>query len=254
MPDEVLHRTLDDLAAIGFAGRLSYHLYNEPLLRNDLPRVVALVAERLPDALQILNTNGDLLDDLRYDQLRQAGIDYFYVTRHVEGGGKGERVERVEGKYPERQFQVVQSYRDLTLTNRGGTVTTVPLPKPYAARTPCFAPSEMLVVSASGEVLLCYEDADRNHVVGNILTTPLMEIWDAEPLRAMRKRLADGDRSVDPMCLRCSNLSHRAPGLSALEDPIVEATGVTQGDPGSVTALKQRASEARALAYGGGAR
>src|SRR6266550_3893060 len=57
MSDGVFGRAVDELARVGFAGRISYHLYNEPLLRTDLARLVAIVADRLPDALQVLNTN-----------------------------------------------------------------------------------------------------------------------------------------------------------------------------------------------------
>jgi cyclic pyranopterin phosphate synthase len=232
MADEVFLATIGQLADIGFTGRISYHLYNEPLLRKDLARLVGIVAESLPDALQILNTNGDLLDDERYAQLRQAGIDIFYVTRHEPG------------PFPERPFQVVQRWTDLTLTNRGGTLVELPPPTAAARRTPCFAPSEMAIVSVTGDVLLCYEDAGREHVMGNVMETSLRSIWTSERFARYRQRLARGDRSLDPMCSACSNVSHRTQGLSALEDPVLAATGTTRG-PTTVALLKRRSKEDR---------
>jgi cyclic pyranopterin phosphate synthase len=227
MSDEVFRSTVDQLAEIGFAGRISYHLYNEPLLRTDLHRLVGLVHTALPDALQVLNTNGDLLDDRRYAALRAAGIDYFYVTRHSPGD------------YPERPFQVVQTWRDLTLTNRGGTLTTtVPAPTEQAVVTPCFAPSEMLIVTVTGDVLLCYEDAGRRHVLGNVMRTQIAQIWQSPAFRAHRERLEKGNRAGDEMCRRCSNVSHRRPGLSALEDPVLRATHMDRGDS-AVAVLKE---------------
>jgi GTP 3',8-cyclase len=235
MPDEVFERAIDELATIPFCGRLSYHLYNEPLLRRDLPRLAATVRSRLPDALQLLNTNGDLLDDRRYRQLRKAGIDYFYVTRHSGGD------------YPERPFQIVQAGQDLILTNRGGTVADVPPPPHDAARTPCFAPSEMLVITVTGDVLLCYEDAERNNVMGNLMRASLVQIWGSEKFRRHRERLARGDRSVNPMCLRCSNVSHSRPGLSALESPVLAWAGLDR-DADAIHALKDRSTAARTAA------
>jgi len=232
MSDDVFLSTIDQLAGVSFSGRLSYHLYNEPLLRKDLPRLVAIARSRLPNALQILNTNGDLLDDSRYHALRQAGIDYFYVTRHSAG------------EYPERPFQIVQSWENLILTNRGGTVTDVPPPSARARRTPCFAPSEMLIVTVTGDVLLCYEDAEREHIMGNLLQTPLTAIWNSEKFREYRRRLAAGDRSADAMCLRCSNVSHSRPGLSALEEPVLAATGLSRS-PAAVPVLQRRSAQAR---------
>lgn len=232
MSDEVFLTTIDQLAAISFAGRISYHLYNEPLLRRDLPRLVSIVDTRLPWALQILNTNGDLLDDARYAALCEAGIDIFFITRHSPG------------EYPQRPRQVVQTSWDLILTNRGGTLTHLPMPSMRTNRTPCFAPSEMLIVTVTGDVLLCYEDAERSHVMGNVLRTPLPEIWNSDRFRAMRRRLEQGDRSVDGMCMRCSNVSHAGPGRSAIEDVVLAASGL-QDRTGAVEILKHRSREAR---------
>lgn len=232
MSDDVFVATIEQLSEIGFDGRLSYHLYNEPLLRKDLARLVAIAHSRLPGALQLLNTNGDLLDDRRYAALRAAGMDYFFVTRHSPGA------------FRERDFQAVQFWESLNLTNRGGTVVHVPPPAPRAKHTPCFAPSEMLIVSVTGDVLLCYEDADRTHVMGNVLETPIVEIWDSEPFREYRRRLEQGDRSVDEMCLRCSNVAHSRPGLSALEEPVLAAAGLSR-TPAAVSVLKRRSDQAR---------
>jgi 2-deoxy-scyllo-inosamine dehydrogenase (SAM-dependent) len=102
----------------------------------------------------------------------------------------------------------------------------------------------MLIVTVTGDVLLCYEDAERTHVMGNVLQAPLVEIWESERFRAHRRRLAGGDRSVDAMCLRCSNVSHHDPGLSALENPVLAATGLPRsGD--AIATLKQRSAKAR---------
>jgi cyclic pyranopterin phosphate synthase len=154
------------------------------------------------------------------------------VTRHSEGD------------YPARPFQIVQSFKALVLTNRGGTVKEVPAPSAAARHTPCFAPSEMLVVTSNGDVLLCYEDAERSHPQGNILEQHVAEIWSSARLTGYRQRLRLGDRSLDPMCLRCSNVSHARPGLSALEDPVLAANNVARSD-NSVRILKERSVAGR---------
>lgn len=233
MSDEVFQRTIQQLAEVSFAGRLSYHLYNEPLLRRDLPRLVGIAAAWLPEAVQVLNTNGDLLTDDKYRELRAAGVDYFYVTRHSGGD------------YPARPFQIVQAGEDLILTNRGGTVTDVPLAPANAVWTPCLAPSEMLIVTVTGDVIVCYEDAERTHVMGNLMDQSLAEIWNSVKFRGYRDRLAAGDRTVDAMCRQCSNTAHSRPGLSALENPVLAAAGISRG-PDALRTLKLRSTQARA--------
>ncbi|MGQ4619741.1 SPASM domain-containing protein [Nocardia sp. R7R-8] len=233
MSDEVFRAAIGQLADISFSGRISYHLYNEPLLRKDLPRLVQHVNTTIPDALQLLNTNGDLLDDGKYAELRRAGMDYFYVTRHSEG------------PYPDREFQIVQYSQDLTLTNRGGTLEHLPSASAQTARTPCFAPSEMLIVTVAGDVLLCYEDAERGHVLGNVLDSSISEIWVTHRFNTIRARLRAGDRSVFAMCSACSNVSHHRPGLSALEDPVLRSANLDRSDADAVSILKQRSISAR---------
>ncbi len=143
MSDEVFVATVRQLAEASFAGRVSYHLYNEPLLRRDLARLVAMVDDLLPDALQLVNTNGDLLDDARYTEPRRAGVDYFYVTRH-EPGPYPERVgertrilpagdlERRDGRRAARSAAVRGPDRVLALP---GVLERVP-PRSRSVRRP----------------------------------------------------------------------------------------------------------------------
>src|SRR4051794_38449929 len=63
MPDHVFMTLLGDLARIDFRGRYSHHLYGEPLLNEELPSNVRRIREVLPRAVQVLFTNGDLLND-----------------------------------------------------------------------------------------------------------------------------------------------------------------------------------------------
>lgn len=232
MSEDVFATTINELARIHFRGRISYHLYNEPLLRVDLHELAARVRDQLPEALQVLNTNGDLLSDVRYQQLRESGIDYFYVTRHSPG------------EYPSRDWQVLQYSENLILTNRGGTLDHLPTATALTQRTPCHAPSEMLIVTVTGDVLLCYEDAHRTHVLGNVMESRLEDIWNGPEASALRRRLVVGDRSVTAMCMACTNVSHCEPGLSALEDPVLDFVGLTSR-AGAVGTMKKISIEGR---------
>ncbi len=130
MSEEVLERALEELCRIEFRGRISYHFYNEPLVRKDLARIVRRVREVLPGAFQLLYSNGDLLTDARHAELLDAGIDHVLVTRHVGG------------EYAERPQQTVQWARDLVLTNRAGIMKKVArLAQPM--RRSCWAPTDM---------------------------------------------------------------------------------------------------------------
>src|SRR5579872_5398294 len=142
-------RIVAQLSDIAFSGRFSFHFYNEPLIRKDLEALVAIARSGLPLAYLVLYTNGDFLTDVRYDSLLDAGVDFFIVTRH---GG--------EPMKP-RLHQRVQFPEDLDLSGRAGAVFNVTAP----LRRPCHAPSEMLIVTVNGDVVLCHEDARREVIV-----------------------------------------------------------------------------------------
>jgi GTP 3',8-cyclase len=197
MNEALFDRIVSELERINFRGNLSYHLFNEPLLRRDLETLVATVAARLPDVFQILFTNGDLLLDKRYASLKNAGIDHFIVTRH------GYEL------MPERPDQTVQFPTDLVLVNRGGLLgipeETLPLP--------CYAPTDMLIITVDGDVLLCCDDAERNHVMGNISFQSLEEIWFSPRFVHLRGLLQEGNRrEASEICRRCNNREYFGPG------------------------------------------
>lgn len=206
MDDVVFERLLDQLAAIDFTGKFSYHFYNEPLLRKDLERLAGRVRTRLPNAYQLLYTNGDFLSDTRYETLRVAGIDHFLVTRH-----DGDPI-------PERPQQTVQYPEDLTLTNRGGLMTGVAvLPEPL--HQPCFAPFDFLTVTVTGDVVLCCDDAEREHVMGNILSQSLADIWFSPEFMRVRGELRKGNRAgATALCAGCSSTEYFGPGENYQKD------------------------------------
>jgi len=197
MQERVFNRLLSELTRIEFSGRMSYHLYNEPLLHPRLRNIVAHVAQSLPSIRQVLYTNGDLLTDALHAELTQLGIARFIVTSHDSA------------PIPKRANQVVLFPSKLNLTNRGGTVLreqTTAQKLPFSA--PCFAPSSMLIITVNGDVLLCYEDARRSQVMGNVLQQNLDDIWFSRHFRHLREELATGNREVTPICRVCDNASH----------------------------------------------
>jgi cyclic pyranopterin phosphate synthase len=190
MSTEVFERILSELVSIDFHGTLSYHLFNEPLLRRDLEVLAAKVTMALPDTFQLLFTNGDLLSDERYRTLKAAGIDYFIVTRHDFS------------PIAERPDQKVLLPSDLEITNRGGFFDALTEP----LSLPCYAPTDMLVVTVDGDVLLCCDDAERRYVMGNILRQTLEEIWLAPAFVAIRNLLQGGNRAdASDICRQCNN-------------------------------------------------
>lgn len=190
MSAALFEKIIHELTEIQFSGRLSFHFYNEPLLRRDLESLVAWARPRLPFAYFVLYTNGDFLSESRYEALLDAGMDHFLVTRHDFDA------------YPTRAFQFVQHPHNFTVSGRGGTIAE----SEEALDIGCFAPSEMLNITVDGDVVLCHEDAEKRHIMGSLAVQKLSEVWFGERFEAFREPLERGDRiSAGAICARCDN-------------------------------------------------
>jgi 2-deoxy-scyllo-inosamine dehydrogenase (SAM-dependent) len=202
MEKRIFERTIDQLVAINYTGRISYHTYNEPLLRKDLAELVAHVRQHLPQSCQMLFSNGDLLTKDIHGELIQAGLDWLYVTSHDNK------------PFPAMEKTVFKMARDLTLTNRGGALARVAqLDEPL--QRPCFAPSDMLIITATGDILLCCDDFYRTTQMGNIMVRSIPEIWFSEPFIRLRENLRKGRRDqAAPICRACSNTEYYRPGYN----------------------------------------
>jgi GTP 3',8-cyclase len=195
----LFRRIIAQLSDIAFSGRLSFHFFNEPLMRRDLEVLVTIARSALPLAHLVLYTNGDLLNDARYHNLLNAGIDFFLVTRH---GG--------EPMKP-RLHQRVQFPRDLDLSGRAGAVVGVTT----SLRRACHAPFEMLIVTINGDVVLCHEDARREVVLGNLARSTIREIWFGETMDKFRHHLMLGKRQeTGSICARCDNRAYPGPNMT----------------------------------------
>jgi len=185
---------VDKLRSVGFSGRLSYHLYNEPLLHPMLNHFVAIAARILPAATQVVFTNGDLLTDDAYDSLLRAGVSHFYVTAH----------DRVAPPVREKQNCVFPE--EVRLTNRGGALDPA---ADCLYHVPCLAPSEMLIIDIDGDVLLCYEDYFKSCIMGNVFRESLYDVWFGERFSVLRALLAGGQRQQGPtICQLCNSKNH----------------------------------------------
>ena len=63
----------------------------------------------------------------------------------------------------------------------------------------CRSPWQTLPVGPDGEATLC--DCQPGVPVGNVLRDPLLRIWNGEPMRAHRRRMASEDPPA--ACLGC---------------------------------------------------
>jgi MoaA/NifB/PqqE/SkfB family radical SAM enzyme len=223
MDDALFARALDG------AGRLEFALlfqWGEPLLH---PRFFALAAEAARRGVRTLvTTNGTLLTPARIAGLLGSGIDR--VTVSVDGDAEThERVRGVPLAETRDAVRRLVAARDaagsatsvdvsmvVAPETESGTETflakfagladrvqTIPLLTRGERRTRCREPWRGgLVVLQDGRVTVCCVDHEGVLAVGDARVTPLAEIWNGEPLRALRRAHACGD--LPAICAGCT--------------------------------------------------
>ena len=86
MSDEIWKKIIDELVSIGYSGRITLALFNEPLLDISIEKKIREINDRLPNVLIALYSNGDFLTRDRLDKLVRSGMDWLLITRHLEHG------------------------------------------------------------------------------------------------------------------------------------------------------------------------
>lgn len=206
MSDELFDAMLEDLARAKFFGRFSHHRWSEPLLDDKLDDRIRQIKERVPGAVQVLYSNGDLMTDDRHEELLEAGVDVSVITRHSVG------------PYPKRRQQVLIYAREMELTSRGGVITYLTRKRNFEPNLPCFSPSEHLILMYDGLVMRCYEQSVREDPWGDLSTHTLAAIWANN--REKREKLHQGPRSaVGGICETCDNVYHAVPGNAVAGEP-----------------------------------
>ena len=187
-----------------YAGRISYHFYNEPTLSPDLNRFVAMTKKYIPKAKTVLYSNGTSLTKNKIDQLYSDGLDRFIITEHHQAKLHNlDFISEDKSLYTANRFKF-SNFKELPMTNRGGAVKAgVKITEPL--KTPCFVPRCVLVITVLGNVVACYEDYFQSHIMGNIAEKDIIEIWNSEKYTNFRNELKVGNRYKFEVCKTCNN-------------------------------------------------
>ncbi len=205
MSERTFEKLLLDLKQIRFKGKIAPHMYGEPLSDPRIIRWVSRMRETLPDCTIRLVTNGDYLNREKYDQLIEAGVTYFDISKHgpklakpledlLNDLSNNEKVER---------FQLRDFYEDWKneqkmLNTRGGEVKlTAKKDHPTWCNYVIYP-----VINTFGDVVLCCNDYHGDHKFGNINERSLIDIWrDPNNLR-VRRRIFKNYFDL-PLCQNC---------------------------------------------------
>lgn len=231
MPDFIFESIVSQLQSIGFNGRISPYLMNEPLLDKRLEQKIHSIRKACSKAHLRFNTNGDLLTSDRLKLLFEAGLDGLIVDCYDSPSQYTDKLTMIEATLAEYKDIVVQPDFDIRaqsvnrkfvqvydcsdyhkeasyLTNFAGHVVRdigIQLP----LKRSCFTVFEQMYINYKGEAILCCQDWGFQVVLGNVLRDGLLGIWNGERVKHYRERLTNNDRGSLLLCKTCDARSHK---------------------------------------------
>jgi radical SAM protein with 4Fe4S-binding SPASM domain len=200
----IINKILENLRALQYSGRISWYNINEPLLDRRMVEIVRMTREYCPRAFISLATNGDLLDDSLYCDLKTNGLDALGVSIY-----DSKTFEKVK-KLADRQMVLIdmRSVGEELLENRGGGIRKEILAferdRIRYQNCACERPFGMMVVNSRGKVVLCCDDMYGDVIMGDVLLQNLEQIWNNEKFAFYRKALNQEGRRNLQLCRECS--------------------------------------------------
>lgn len=212
---ELFEKFLNDLASIGYTGKILFSAFSEPLLHKEIDQLISQAKSKLPLSRVEIVSNGDLLTEHKLKQLFDAGLDTISISMY-DGAHQIEHFNTMKQNLGLQDHQVVLRRRyfqdgnyGITISNRSGLInsnsfrdeneseiTTLPL------KQECYYPFYMILVDYNGDVLLCPHDWSKKLTFGNIKDKHIWEIWKSKALNGVRKKLLNKDRNFAP-CSQC---------------------------------------------------
>ena len=154
-------------------------------------------------------TNGDTLKPKQIKELYVNNVNKLLISMYDGKHQIAEFEQKIKESKVPRDFVILRdrwydSKKDygLKLTNRTGTID-VGDQEEIGKYKKCFYPSYQFLIDWNGDVFLCPQDWQRRVTMGNIMQNEIFEIWNGPVLSKYRRRLLNGDRSLNP-CSQCN--------------------------------------------------
>jgi cyclic pyranopterin phosphate synthase len=214
MSFSLFKKIVDDLAEMGFTGRISPQLYGEPLTDSRLVSRMEYANTTLPRAKLLIVTNGDFLTPTLLNQLRDVGVhDYFITIHDSDPRARKQSIERIKqlkkGAKRDKKDVTLEYQTVINPSNRGGLIE-------ITRRTPpprCLDLDNALPINYRGDVLVCCNDYLGEVTFGNVQHESLKDVWTKPEFVKLREMLTKKVYSLD-ICKRCT-------GTLSLHDPLV---------------------------------
>lgn len=211
MNRSVIERIIEQLKLNNFTGAIHISGFGEPLLNPQVLEYIILLKTELNDCYIELTTNGDFLTtDIMYkiqDYVDRVVVDCYDGEHQVlQNENLFKKISFTKYFlrrlwYDAKNQNIDTLVKEWNFNNRAGAVTNIKFDR---IQQQCYMPFYRITIDWNGNIVLCCNDWLRQESeLGNILTTPLHDLWFSEKLKEIRQNLANGLR-INNACKNCS--------------------------------------------------
>ena len=232
-PDEVYQRLLADLASIGYAGKVLFARYSEPLAHEHIFDMIRATRVACPASEIMIISNGDYLDRDRLSRLANAGLNRLHVSIYLAndeiwtGALATQRVaafrQRLGLQPHHHQASDVTIYEDYKFPglalfscgannldvmgyDRGGALQHL-TNSSFCRHAPCPMVFRNFTVDYNGLVMPCCnlrgdDPTQARFSLGDLRTSDIFTIYGGMAAGSWRRRLAGFGRKSPP-CATC---------------------------------------------------
>jgi len=208
MSRELFEKIISELKDIGYSGKIALFSNNEPFLDERIIEWNRIVRGALPEASVYLYTNGSLLNVEKVKEIMKY-LDKLIIDNYDEECLDKNLFEIAMWKQRDvagKKVVIVPRKRSEVLTSRGGQAPNKKKADKVSAK--CFLPYQQLVVRPDGKVSLCCNDALGIYTMGNLNKQSLLEIWNSEKYKIVRKKMKEYGRSKLRLCNNCDTRNY----------------------------------------------
>lgn len=209
MEEKLFKKIINELGAMNYDGRLALFSNNEPFLDDRILDFHKYARAHVPHARMHLFTNGTRLSIDKFIEVMQY-LDELIIDNYSQNLDLLPNCRDIKAyceTHPEligRVTIVLRKPQEI-LTSRGGDAPNKKEKNSYADAK-CILPFRQLIIRPDGKVSLCCNDPFGKNTLGDTCKDSLIDIWNNDRFRLVRKCLAEG-RGNWKHCEYCDTVS-----------------------------------------------
>ncbi len=202
---EIFKDIINELRELDYRDAILLHLQCDPFIDSRIEEFTAIASSWCPQASIFLSTNGLVLTECKYHNIMQWPNVDLIVNDYTANQGVLTKVRSWHiTRDEQRRSRFVYKPEPDNITNMGGNM---PSKFRLSLQQSCILPFKEIAITASGECVLCCSDWQKKHVMGDIKTNSLMDIWCGGAFKAVRAKLVNNIR--EGLCAKCDHMGYR---------------------------------------------